>query len=126
MGFQHYTQKFTWEEVLDLIDRGVYRVDLKTGLVFSNRTGREVFGFQSSRRSQVFTIRLYEVPKFISIARSRLVWMVGTRSPIPDGFEVHHRDRNSQNDAFINLLCLHKVDHDKEHGKNGYHHNGEF
>ena len=46
---------------------------------------------------------------------SHLIWMWGTNSVIPDGYEIHHRDENPLNNAFDNLLCLHPIDHAKLH-----------
>lgn len=49
------------------------------------------------------------------IALHRVIWIVGTGSPIPEGWEIHHWDEDVMNTAFDNLLCLHPNDHRKFH-----------
>jgi len=34
---------------------------------------------------------------------------------IPQGFEIHHRDENPENNDFENLICVHQIDHNKLH-----------
>lgn len=46
---------------------------------------------------------------------SQLVWMTNAGRPIPDGFEIHHRDENPHNNDFENLVCVHPMDHSKLH-----------
>ena len=48
-------------------------------------------------------------------AVSHLCWMFFTRSPIPDGFQIHHVDEDCTNNLFDNLICIHERDHDKLH-----------
>lgn len=35
--------------------------------------------------------------------------------PIPDGWDVHHRDHDKTNNALSNLICLSKADHTRLH-----------
>jgi hypothetical protein len=42
--------------------------------------------------------------------------MVGNDRLIPEGFEVHHQDKNPENDSFSNLFALSGVDHSKLNG----------
>lgn len=35
--------------------------------------------------------------------------------PIPDGYVIHHKDHNKQNNSLENLECLSKHDHDNYH-----------
>lgn len=46
---------------------------------------------------------------------ARLVWMAGSGRTIPKGFEVHHRDELNSSDGWPNLICLHRLDHQKMH-----------
>ena len=50
-----------------------------------------------------------------SIHVSHLVWMVTTGQVIPEGWEIHHRDEDPENNWFENLLALHPLDHHKLH-----------
>jgi hypothetical protein len=60
-------------------------------------------------------IRLYDVDKVKTIGVARLVWIVATGCEVPGQFEIHHWDRDRKNNAFGNLLCVHKLDHKKLH-----------
>lgn len=42
------------------------------------------------------------------------VWKAA-HGPIPDGHEIHHKDRDSLSNALENLACLTKAEHDAEH-----------
>jgi len=46
----------------------------------------------------------------------RFVW-IQKNGPIPDGYEVHHKDDNPLNDHISNLECITKKEHKRLHGK---------
>ena len=50
-----------------------------------------------------------------SVNVSHLVWMDNTHKVIPQDFEIHHRDEDSSNNSWNNLLCVHSLDHQKLH-----------
>lgn len=109
-------------DVLALLDAGTYTVNLETGEVIGPRgpVTPHPFKRRGNGGHVDYYVRLYTttaagVKLVKSIALHRLVWMTATRSPIPDGFEIHHRDENPRNNAFRNLLCLHTLDHRKMH-----------
>ena len=93
-----------------------YVVGLHNGEVYRNRRGKlsPVFRFPANEEAH-FYVRLYHHNKSKAMAIHRLVWMVGTGSCIPEGWEVHHRNKNTQDNWFTNLFCLHPVDHRKLH-----------
>ncbi len=101
-------------DILDGIRAGVFGVDLKTGEVTAR--GR-VLAFFSNRTDRRRFVRLHMNGRRRGIAVARLVWMAATLSLIPEGWEVHHNDEDSGNDAWENLLCLHALDHRKKHGR---------
>jgi hypothetical protein len=103
--------------ILMLLRRGIYRVDTDTGLVYGQK-GELITLVPSGPEGYLF-VRLYWASKRKAIAVHRLVWMARTGRPIPPGFEVHHRDTDTQRNAFSNLLCLHELDHRKLHQEEG-------
>ena len=46
----------------------------------------------------------------------RYVWEF-YNGPIPDGYEIHHKDFNRANNDITNLECLSKTEHKKLHGE---------
>lgn len=104
-------------QILEIIAEGRYRVDTDLGLVYSGKTGKEVYTWNRGKhpRSPHKFVRLHYKGKRIGIARARLVWMVANNSTIPDGWEIHHRNTDPVDDRDSNLLCLHKNDHKKFH-----------
>ncbi len=105
-------QRLTPVEVLRILRKKVYVVDLATGVV--TRGGRAVTPFvkPSGRR----LIRLYYQGKVKAIHLACVVWMAGANRTIPKGFEVHHLDEMNDSDQWDNLVCLHSLDHRKMHG----------
>ena len=45
----------------------------------------------------------------------RLVWLARAGQPIPDGWEIHHRNADQTDNRWENLFCLHPADHKKLH-----------
>lgn len=45
------------------------------------------------------------------------IWMVANGSDIPEGYEIHHIDRNPSNNSIYNLELVEKTEHRKEHHK---------
>ena len=52
-----------------------------------------------------------------TIAICRLVWMYHAGRLIPDGFDIHHRDEDRENNRWDNLICIYGADHPKLHSK---------
>lgn len=107
-------RRLTEVEILELLRTGVYKVDPKTAEV----TGPEGIvkpERQKAGRRVYSVIRMYNNGARRGIMRPRLVWMSVTGSLVPPGFEIHHDDESSENDAWENLICLHKLDHLKQH-----------
>lgn len=104
----------TEARILDAILAGVVTVDTEAGTVSAR--GRELKTF-SNRTDRRRFVRLHLDGKRRGIAVARVVWMAATGQLIPDGFEIHHDDKDPGNDAWGNLLCLHTLDHRKMHGQ---------
>jgi len=116
MPHKRYTTKLTDEEILELFQEGgSYTADIEEGIVYSNKTGQPLFTFMGSERSTAPYVRLYKNPAMRAIAVSRIIWIVATQRAIPEGFQIHHRDRDPENNCFENLLALSDLDHDKVH-----------
>lgn len=113
-----YPERLTDLEVIALFDpvTGLYYIGDNWQIY--RREGRNgskpntlVKPFNASDRSTTPWVRLYNKPKWRTIAVSRIVWMVSTGQPIPPGFEIHHKDTDDRNNARRNLICLHSSDH---------------
>ncbi len=109
--------RLTNADVLKLLKQRVYTVDLAQGVVLGQRgkplkTVEREGGFSGVGLVYLF-VELYhkDSDKRRKIGVSSLVWMAGTQQAVPRGFEIHHQDMNTLNNAFINLYCLHTVDH---------------
>lgn len=113
---RRYASKITDQQILSLLESGAYRVDLDTGEIF-NKSGKQLKIFYDMYDR--FFVRLYigrQARREISVCK--LVWIAGTKSVVPDGFEVHHRDTYKAHNSFDNLICLHRIDHQKFHDTN--------
>lgn len=106
-------QRMTPAEVMSALRNRVYTVDLSTGAVTRTATGRVVTPF--SKKGGRKLIRMYVKGKVKAMHLARLVWMAGAGRTIPKEFEVHHRDENNASDGWDNLICLHRLDHQKMH-----------
>lgn len=62
-------------------------------------------------------VRIYCNRKVKTIALAKLVWLSVVLRPVPNGFEIHHRDTDNTNNTWGNLFCLHELDHRKLHGR---------
>lgn len=105
-------------EVLALFQNGRYRLDEKDQVV--NRFGRTIRsllipGTTAKPEHAYYFVRVYGNGGYRTTALHRVVWMVRTNTVIPDGWEVHHRDEDRNNNGFRNLICLHRLDHQKMH-----------
>jgi len=114
MPHKRYSKKLTHQEVIKLFDDGRYSVNLEQGRVYSSKTGKELFTYVGNDAGHLY-VRLYCAPSYKAMPVSHVVWIMGTRSPVPKDFEVHHRNRNTKDNCFDNLFALHKIDHRKLH-----------
>lgn len=108
-----HNHRLTDREVIQLLKQGVYEVCPLTGTV--TRQGKPIT--VSVDKDGYRFVRLYHNGtgrRQINLAR--LVWISKTRQPVPKRYEIHHRDRRPENNAWTNLFCLHKDDHKKLHG----------
>jgi hypothetical protein len=110
-----YLQTLEDAEVMTLLEKGHFKVDLESGSV-STPSGKLLVPFPDAW-DHLF-IRLHFEGKRKGISVAKLVWMAGTKTEIPHKWEVHHRDENPRNNAFSNLICLHPIDHRKMHTAN--------
>ena len=110
MTKKRYSSFLCQKEIIALLQRKVYRVAPNIGVVYGPKG--VVLPFFTEGRAYV---RLYWNQKKKVIGVARLVWMSVTLTVIPRRYEVHHRDEDKSNNAWENLLCLHKLDHRKLH-----------
>jgi len=106
-------RRLDYDEVLALLSAKTYRVCLASAEVTGPK-GRVIKPFFRDGRGFV---RLYGFGGVKVLPRARLVWMSATGQSPPAGFEVHHDDEDCQNDAWGNLICLHRLDHRKQHAR---------
>lgn len=111
MADKHF-RKATQEELIDLL---VTKYEVREGRVYQIETGREVTPYTGNKEGHKY-IRVYGNGVKKSLAVHRAIWMIMTGEPIPEGWEIHHRDENNKNNLFDNLICLHPFDHRKMHG----------
>lgn len=107
--------KVTNREVLDWLRDGVFTI--ADGEVYT-RSGRRLAQRINKRRGCEHgdaRVDLICGGKRKSMHVSQLVWMWGTKSVIPDGYEIHHWDEDPTNNEFSNLIALHPIDHGKFH-----------
>lgn len=105
-------ERLTEAEILELFRRGIYTADVDNGVIF-NRKGKRLKCRANAKGYRIVQFR--ENGRRKSIMLQRAIWMAATLSPIPEGWEVHHRDGEREHNWFLNLYCLHPLDHDKLH-----------
>ena len=123
MPAKHYTERLSHREIIKLVDSGRYIVDLEKGVILQGKTKVPLFTYTGSEQegkdnADYLWVRLYKSPAYRCLPVAHVIWIMGTRSPVPRGFEIHHMDEDRQNNAFLNLYALHKVDHRKWHAGN--------
>lgn len=109
-----YKKRLSDDEVLELVRSGRYRVDLRRGRVFSELTGKRLHETRGGRCKRYRYVRLFdsnERTRMIPVAH--MVWIVGNERPLPEGFEVHHWDRNPAHNWWTNVYALSLADHRK-------------
>ncbi len=104
----------THAEIIDLIRRGIYKVDLDTGIV-SKRNGKPLYVEPAGRTKQYPRVRLCSGGRRRKLPVAHVVWLAGSGTSIPEGFEIHHRDTNVDHNWWSNLFCLFDLDHRKLH-----------
>lgn len=109
-----YTYTLTDTDIINLVVKGKYTVDLEAGIILSGRTGKPLYT-SCSERSPNLWVRVYDHPGIRALPVARMVWIVGTGHQLPDGWEVHHWNLDPIDNRFSNLLALHPDDHRKFH-----------
>lgn len=103
-------------KILELVRRGRYQVNTDTGQVIGCRGKPITPFFRKDDTKKHLYVRLYYYGKAVrSISVAKLVWIAYTNSLPPPKWEVHHRDEDPSHNGWINLLCLHPLDHGKLH-----------
>lgn len=100
-------------EILRLLKEGAYKVSLEDGTVIGRR-GKPITPWEKNNH---LLVRLYDGGKARSVSLGKLVWMAATGEEVPKGFEVHHRNLNSGDNSWVNLIVLHELDHRKFHAE---------
>ena len=113
MGHCFYKTKLSDEKLIELFDLGLYSANLAEGTIF-NRWGKEVRWYKGNAENHRF-VRIYGNGGSRATSIHRIIWIVGCRTSIPVGWEVHHRNLDCTDNRFSNLFCLHPVDHRKLH-----------
>ena len=108
-----YSGTLTPTDIIATFDT-VFSVDVNDGSVRRLSNGRTIRPYIGNPEGHAF-VRLYHGKRRKTIAVHRLVWMFATRAEIPPKFEIHHRDHDTANNAFDNLVCVHYLDHRKLH-----------
>lgn len=117
MPDKQYKERLTDRDILKLLHLGRYKVDLDTGEVFQGN-GKPLKAYEGNEEKHLW-VRLYGFKKRKAIAVHRLVWLAGAGRPIPKGFQIHHRNLDTQDNRWSNLFCLHERDHRKLHSGPG-------
>lgn len=92
-----------------------YRVDIVAGEIYSIRTGKPLARFYNEKHDPEHRhpfVRLADrhgQRRGISVAR--VVWMVSRNAAPPHQCDIHHLDGDPLNNHYLNLVCLHHVDH---------------
>lgn len=90
----------TYAKVLELLQDGVIVVCPFSCTI--TMRGRAL-ATQLDRQQRYLFVRLYWRGSRRGIAVHRLVWMAKHNKVVPDGYDVHHKDRDSFNNAITNL-----------------------
>lgn len=112
MPRKYYTTGLTHDEILEAFEEGRYSANLETGEVFGANGKRLRLG-RHGRQCERYCVALFYKGKTIHIPRAKLIWIVGTHSEVPAGFQIDHDNEDPTDDRFDNLICLHKIDHGK-------------
>lgn len=107
-----YLKLHEWE-ILELLLKKIVRVDPLTGEIFSR--GIKLKFYLGGRCKNRKFVKIVHENKRKTISVCKLVWISQTLTLVPKDFEIHHFDKNSMNDSFQNLFCLHRLDHLKYH-----------
>lgn len=123
-----YPLKLSQIEVIELFVNGKYSANPETGIVsrcYKNGNVKPIFTFIGGRYVDTdepgfigkgsLWCKLYNKPKMRALPVSHCIWLSQANTPIPSGFEIHHRNLIPGDNRWINLFCLFKMDHGKLH-----------
>jgi hypothetical protein len=114
--------KLSHEAILARIADGSLVVDVDEARVYRVGRGGELQELKQYPRGRCGRYRgvcIYSGGSRIKIAVHKLVWLADSGEPIPDGYEVHHEDRDPSNNRISNLDLQTKAEHLATHDK-GY------
>lgn len=110
--------KSQWTDLADVarwLAEGVFTV--RDGKVYKG--DREIVARRNTRKRCSYDgydrVDLYHEGKKRSIHVSQVVWIDQHNRPIPEGFEIHHLDKDPDNNAPENLVAVSDPDHRKLH-----------
>ena len=108
------TKTASIEDVLSWLEEGVFVIE--DGKVFK---GDKELTVRIAKRKRMNEgdprVDLFHNKQMRSTLVSHLIWMSRTMKPVPEGFQIHHKDEDPTNNDFDNLVCVHPLDHIKLH-----------
>ncbi len=107
-------------EIFRIIKAGGLDADLEDGTIYRIRGDeRKEIPQVPDRRGRYLFVYVYHRGKRRKIAVHVLIWMIGAKSMVPKGCDVHHCDEDRENNSFRNLEPEDLHDHRSRHGRVG-------
>jgi len=106
----------TDSQLIKILNSGKYLVDPANGLV--TKAGGEplcTIRGKLNKEGQHLFVCIYDGKCRKRVGVHRLIWLYVTQEPIPPKYEIHHRNTDKEDNRWVNLFCLHPLDHDKLH-----------
>lgn len=92
-------------------------VDVENGTIFSLRYKKYVGAINPKGYILIESIN----PKYKHVGVHQYIWMVANGCDIPEGYDIHHKDGNRQNNSIYNLELIEKHKHRSGHRKDFKH-----
>jgi hypothetical protein len=108
-------KKLSDHDILELVKNGRYRVDLDEGIIYSGTTHKPLYIRDGGRNGTYPRVWVWYKQSRRNVSVARMVWLAGSRRAVPEGFEIHHRDKDATHNWWDNLFCLFELDHRKLH-----------